>query len=83
MNGNGYAHQKKLTSANSINMEKKNKITVIISAKTNSALLRKPEKQLMFSVLLVEQLSQDGHMIITLLSISVLIITKEAKNEYV
>jgi hypothetical protein len=78
---NGYVHQKMWMNANSTNMEKKNKITVIISAKTNSALLMKPEKQLMFTALLVEQLSQDGHMIITLLPTSVLIITKESKNE--
>jgi hypothetical protein len=80
---NGYVHQKMWMNANSTNMETKNKITVIENVKTNSAPLTKPEKKLMFSVLLVEQLSQDGHMIITLLSISVLIITKEAKNEYV
>jgi hypothetical protein len=80
---NGYVHQKMWMNANSTNMETKNKITVIENVKTNSAPLTKPEKKLMFSVLLVEQLSQDGHIIITLLSISVLIITKEAKNEYV
>ena len=74
---NGYVHQKMWMNANSTNMETKNKITVIENVKTNSAPLTKPEKKLMFSVLLVEQLSQDGHIIITLLSISVLIITKE------